>query len=157
MRFNWLFASSLCLSISLTAEPSQADPAQARLGRLAYTAFLCAYYAEISENKIEQSRLFGVGLENARAFVTAYSGNKVTEQEASAEVPVDLMNMLGGPSADFVAGRLFESAKEYAEESVVKRDEGGARLPPDKWNTDPTLKKEIASRKFADENCALIR
>jgi hypothetical protein len=156
---NWTLASSLCLLICLTAPSSHADPAKARLGRLAWSAFECAAYAKISGQSNEQARLFGLGLESARALVVAYSNKQITNEEASTEIPMGVLDVLtgpAGPSTDFTAGRIFESAMQNAIEQVMKWDKDGP-MPPAKWITSPSLAQSIAQEKFSQRNCLLVR
>jgi hypothetical protein len=151
--------SALCLSTCLTVTSSHADPAKARLGRLAWSAFVCATFAEISGQSNEHTRLSELGIESSRAFVDAYFSNQITEREASFEIPWRALDVLFGPSKDknFIAGRLFESATQYAKDQVMKWDANETALPPDKWITDPSRQKSIAEDRFRTESCSLAR
>jgi hypothetical protein len=152
-----MLASSLCFSICLTAAPSQADPAKARLGRLAFIAFECAAYAEFSGQSKEQTRLFDLGIENSRAFVDAYSSNQITKEDFWDQIPLAVTAALVGPSKDFIVGRIFEAARSSANVTVTQYDENGKALPRSEWKTDPSLIKSIAEDRFFKENCSLIR
>ena len=149
---------ALAFSLVMTGAP-RADPAKARLGRLAWIALVCAKYADMSRQSNEHARLTDLGMESSRAFADAYFSNQITEQEASDEIPVGAMDVLFGPSKDrnFIAGRLFQSATTHAYDLVIKSDENGKALPADKWIISASRVISIAEDRFRVGNCSLVR
>lgn len=82
---------------------------------------------------------------------------EVTKAEADSNVPLAVMLLLGGPSDDFMVGRIYEVAVGNAYDEVVKDDENGIEMEPAKWRMDEGLKRVIAENKFRSKNCELIR
>ena len=65
---------------------------------------------------------------------------------------------LGGPSIDFMIGRVFENAMRDAFDAVVKTDSRGTALyNPSEWVKDDEVRRIKARSKFVVSNCELIQ
>jgi hypothetical protein len=120
-------------------------------------AFKCATYAEYANKKDRQKALFGYGINVGRAFLKAVDENGLTKQELE-KIPiiVSMTVRSGGPSIDFILGRLFDAVTGYAFDDIVKKGGTGADLPAKDWITDSEAKKVIAMSKYDKENCWAI-
>jgi hypothetical protein len=64
---------------------------------------------------------------------------------------------MGGPTTDFIIGRIFEGATADAYDKVVKEDSAGLPIiDPSKW-ADDKLKVMRAKNKYQSSNCTLVR
>jgi len=134
-----------------------AQDKEANLGLLMWSAFKCATYAELFGNKDEQARLFNVGYDAGKSFLKGIENQTVTEAELRSKTPVIVRLLLAGPSADFIIGRVFESATGDAYDAVVSRDTNGVPLDPSKWVMDDELRALIARTKYHRSSCELIQ
>ena len=124
-------------------------------GLLMWSAFSCATYAELSGNEREQKRLFDIGYRAGKIFIDGIKNQTIAEVERR-EAPIGVLLRLGGPSVDFMTGRIFEGAVEYAYDNVVKTDNSGVPIvDPSKWATGE-LKVIRAQNKYRGSNCKLI-
>jgi hypothetical protein len=114
-----------------------------------WSAFECATYAELSGNVEERARLFQVGYDAGRSFLTGIQDRTISEAETQ-KAPFGVLLVLGGPSVNFMVGRVFESATRCANDAVSRED-------PSKWVPDNELRANIASIKFRRSNCELIQ
>ena len=130
---------------------------KAALARAMWSAFQCSTFAEMSKNEKEQMRLFSVGLKAGREFIEAAKKNQISEDAFRSQVPIGVSMLLGGPSTDFMIGRIFANATQRCINSVVKKDRNGFLLPINSWVNDDELKRTIASTKYLTGNCTLIR
>jgi hypothetical protein len=142
-----LFAGSTVLS---------AGAHTARDGRVMWSAFQCATFAEMSGDTKEQERLFTIGLKVGRQFVEAVQNRKISPEAVNSEVPIGVIMLLAGPSVDFIIGRIFENATGDAYDKIVKQ-KNGVPLPVDDWVRDEELKRSTAKQKHHQSNCELIR
>jgi hypothetical protein len=120
---------------------------KALLGRIMWSAFQCSAFAELAENKNEQERLYLVGLNAGRTFLEAMKAGQISEQAVKAEVPINVLQRLEGPSNEFVIGKIHAAATGHAYDEIVKRKTGI-------WG--PTQKQEARSA-YTNKNCVLIR
>lgn len=135
-----------------TAYP-QADIEKSQLGRIVWSAFQCATYAEMSGDVAEQSRLFEVGLRSGRKFIDAVKNKQITPEIMTREVPIGVTMLLQGPTPDFILGRIFENAMHDAFDEIVKN---GNPYDTTKWINDTDLRKTRARTKFDNGNCAFV-
>jgi hypothetical protein len=136
-------------------EPAHCDE-EVNLGRVMWSAFECATYADLSGDEDEQKRLFKVGYEAGTNFVDGVKNGEISDSEAK-QAPTGVLMLLNGPTTDFVIGRIYESASGNAFDKVVKRDsDGGLILDPTEWATGEyrTLR---AKNLFQSSNCTLVR
>jgi hypothetical protein len=144
-KFTLTSATALLFtgSMALTAGAQSA-----RDGRVMWSAFQCATFAELSGNTKEQERLFTIGVKAGRQFVEALQNGQISREALSSEVPIGVSMLLAGPSVDFIIGRIFENAMRDAYDNAVK--DGTSRR-------DGELRKLEAEQKYLRGNCALIR
>jgi len=121
-----------------------------------WSAFSCATYAELSGDESEQKRLFNLGYAAGAKFLDGINSQTIPEAERR-EAPIGVLLRLGGPSIDFMLGRIFEGANEDAFDRGVKEDSNGLPLlNPSDW-ADGELRIAKARNKFRGSNCALIQ
>lgn len=113
----------------------------------AWSAFECSSLASIGKNSPEQERLFLFGLDQGRKFIAAHSAGKIKQEDLSNTAPWGFLILLQGPSADFMLGRIFESAQEDALDDIFKTGEN--------LNSDE-VQATLAQTKFRRMNCQLI-
>jgi hypothetical protein len=147
----------LLIASMLSIAPVHADEDKARLGRTMWTAFACATFAELSERKEEQDRLFQTGLKAGREFIEALQNGKISNEEVDSKVPVGVIWLLAGPSIDFIIGRVYSGAEEDAYDSIVKKDASGLPLDIKDWITDKQVQKPKAEAAYLKGNCELIK
>lgn len=127
------------------------------MGRIMWSAFACSTYAEMGKDRGEQERLFKVGYDSGKKMLEGVI-NKTIPDSTLREAPIGVTMRLGGPSVDFMIGRIFESAMNDAFDEVVKEDSNGFPInDPAKWHTDDELKAAIAQNKYLHANCTIIR
>ena len=124
--------------------------------KMAFAAFRCAVFAEMSGDKIEHTRLFELGLAAGRNFVEALRSGEITDADVRAQAPLGVTMYLQGPTTDFMIGRVYEGAASLAYKSVTQQDRSGFPLPVENWVLDEKQKKLLSSDRFMNENCALI-
>ena len=146
------FATALLFGLA----PLTTDAQNARDGRVMWSAFQCATFAEMSGSNQEQDRLFGIGMKTGRRFVEALQNNQISPEAMRSEVPIGVTMLLAGPSVDFIIGRIFENATRDAFDSIVKQ-KNGVLMPVDDWVQDQEVRKLIAQRKYLQGNCGLIQ
>ena len=146
----------LTLTFAMLSVEYASGDSKPNLGRVMWSAFSCAAYAEMSGNIKEQERLFEVAFTTGRKFVDGVKNKTITEIEAK-NAPIGVLMRMSGPSTDFVIGRIFEAATEDAFDKVVKEDSTGSPIfDPTKW-ADDELKVIRAKNKYQNANCALIQ
>lgn len=144
------------LAVAIASAPSQAQTTKQspNLGRLMWAAFVCSTYAELSHNQPEQKRLFTVGFDAGRRLLDEWA---TLPEERQRNIPVGVLLRLGGPSVDFIIGRIFEGAADDAFDKVVKTDGSGRTITdPLKWAGDE-LKVVNAVNRYQHSNCALLK
>jgi hypothetical protein len=129
---------------------------KARLARTMWSAFQCATYAELSKDQKEQERLFLIGVKAGRDFLEALKNGQISRETASNEVPIGVIGLLGGPSPDFIVGRVFENATRDAYDQIVSM-ENGLLLEHPKWVMDEELRKTKAESFYQSRNCILVK
>jgi hypothetical protein len=120
---------------------------KALLGRIMWSAFQCSAFAELSEYKSEQERLYLVGLNAGRAFLEAMKAGQISEQAAKDNVPINVLQRLEGPSNDSVISKIYAAATGDAYHDIVKKKRS-------KWG--PTQKQD-ARFAYTYQSCVLIR
>lgn len=118
----------------------------AKMGRAAWAAFECSSLASVLEKPKDQERLFRFGYEQGKEFLNAVQAGRITAQDLRSIAPSGLLMVAQGPTADFILGRVFESAQENALKDVITNE---SVLHKD-------LQQSIASHKFISGNCEVI-
>ena len=150
------FLMAITVTFITVLSTVEAQDEKPNLGLLMWSAFVCSNYAEMFGDIQEQKRLFDIGYDAGTKFLVGIKNKTIPDAEASRAPWVVLMG-LGGPTNDFVIGRIFEAAAEDAHDKVVKTDKNGLPiLDPSDWISDK-LKVQKADNKYRSSNCALIR
>ncbi len=91
--------------------------------------------------------------------MAAVESGQVSKDDLWGHVPVyvSLFIRQGGPSKDFVLGRMFGFAQEQAYDKIVKQDASGMHLEMKDWVMDERRKKIRAETLYNQSNCELIR
>lgn len=144
------------LALFTFAAHAQTPVEKARNGRVVWSAFQCAVYAEMAGDQKEQARLFDIGVKAGRNFLEALKGPGMPP-EVQSEVPIAVVILLEGPSPDFIVGRIFESAVRDAYDDIVTRDNSGMPLDASKYTQDLELRKSRAQSKYINANCVLLK
>lgn len=151
-----LFAVLLIVATQITLADDAREDNNPNRALVMWSAFSCATYAEMSGNKKEQERLFEAGFNVGRSFVNGVKHKTIAEKEVK-DAPIGVLMHMGGPTTDFIIGRIFEAAAGDAYDKVVKEDSAGLPiLDPSKW-ADDKLKVIRAQDKYQSSNCTLIR
>jgi len=136
----WLLLSSGA-AVSDDARP------KAQLARKMFSAFQCSTFAEVAGKADDQRRLFELGLSAGRTFLAAMGNKEIPEHIVREEVPlIGVVMLMGGPTDDFVIGRIFENAATEARK----------RVSPSNPSFDD-VRKFNAESEFDSSNCDLIQ
>ena len=140
--------------LALIATPALAEEqSDARAARVMWSAFECFQFAQMSADRGNAKRLFELGYGAGQRFLTALEAGEISEEEARATVPIGVTFLLGGPTHDFIIGRVFEAATGKAYDSIVKESELGLTLPVDEWIQDDELRRSRAQLHYLRGNC----
>ena len=120
----------------------------ALMGRKTWSAFECASLSSKTGDTSESERLFLVGYNSGKQFLTALSANKIKEKDLKNQVPFLMLLLLQGPSHDFILGRIYSAAEKNALDDVFNTE--------GKYNPDE-VQKSLAENKVRKNNCRLIR
>lgn len=123
----------------------------------AISAFECATWADMSGYDKEAERLFNYGVEVGRQFLQDAQDNKFTAKDYSSVVPMVWGMNRGGPTIDFVLGKIYTRMADEAYDKVVKVGANGlTSFNPNDWVKDEMLRKQLAINKYNSSNCKLI-
>jgi hypothetical protein len=138
------------LLMSLLAQPLAAQTSRdyAVMARAVIPSFECATLASTMDNAKEQERLFNYGYKAGLAFLAALRAGKVNRTDLDNEVPFSILLLIGGPTPDFVLGRVYAAAEEEAWKALQKHR--GYR------DFDADLQKTVAQNEFSKRNCELL-
>lgn len=121
-----------------------------------WSAFECVTYAEKAGYNDKAEHLFNTGFDAGKQFLSAVQAGTITEEEAKASIPIGVSLLLGGPSHDFIIGRVFESAMRSAFDDIITKDAQGLSLDIKDWINDPELETSIAKGKYLQANCDIL-
>lgn len=153
-KTDYILLILFAMLLSNTSAQQQID--QTNRGRLLWSAFACATYAELSGKMEEQQRLFEIGYTVGKAFLTDIDNQTISESELQ-NAPVGVLGTLGGPTIEFILGRIFALVQSDSYDSVVKEDSRGMPIfNPADW-ADEELEVVRAQTKYRDSNCELIQ
>jgi hypothetical protein len=150
-----IFCIAIWLMFFQTTAMGQEE--KARLAQRMYSFFHCSSLALLAGNDKEANRLFALGINDGRAFLAAVEKRQITQEQMSEHVPVGITLKMKGPSADFILGRVYESIRNDTYTEVVKLDDTGFPLAPDKVILDPEFRKMKSDRNFRRANCELLK
>lgn len=142
--------------VLLIAAPAVGEVTKASRGRMMWSAFECAAYAELAGNKDQQKRLFELGYREGKAFLDAAASGSLSQAERD-DTPVGVLFSLGGPSIDFMLGHIYANASHVAFDTVVKQESDGTPVhDPLKW-AQGEVQRRRAEQKFRSSNCTLVK
>jgi hypothetical protein len=143
-----LVALAVVLAVAPLKASAQSSKEYAVMGQKLWAAFECAALATVAEEVDEQRRLFDLGYEQGKIFVQAIRNGKIEEKDLSGSVPVGVLWKLEGPNADFILGRIWESAFEQATKDAYDAYS--------KMMFDKGVLKQFAKNDFHKKNCSLM-
>lgn len=155
MHLKSIVLAVAALMANLTSTHAAED--DARAAKVMWTAWLCSTYAELSSDVDEQRRLFTLGYSSGQRFIAAAAAGTITADEANSIVPMAVGFLMAGPSEEFILGRIFESAANQGFDDVVKHDANGMYLELKDWVNDDELKASVATNKYLEGNCEILR
>jgi hypothetical protein len=92
----------------------------------------------------ESRRLYNLGYDQGKTLLDAFRAGKV-DQQARSKLPIPVLLMLdGGPTVDFILGRIFESAMQDTSRQLFEA------------SNNKETRKIIAGQNFAKRNCGLL-
>jgi hypothetical protein len=103
-------------------------------------------FADMTGKKDEAERLCNVAIRAGRQFLEALTKGRLSEAEVNSRVPIGITLKLGGPSIDFMLGRIYEGATNAAYDGIVKEEENG--LPLQKCIDDKDRRRMKAEGKY---------
>lgn len=115
--------------------------------KVAYRAFECAHLASSQSDHAQKERLFDLGVAEARKAGDAYIRGELSDQDLS-RTEIMTTFFMGGPSPDFIAGRLYEGAGNHVWINIKAASGGADASLPDM--------RRITSRMYQDKNCELL-
>lgn len=163
LKFIPIFAAVASILYAISAVAKASETKSPRLGFLIWSAFECATYAEMAgnkelpHNKDEQGRLFRIGYDVGVKFLADIKTQAIAKKSAMDQMPWQVAMLLGGPTNEFIIGRIYQSASNDAFDAVSEHDDAGVPLAPSKYVVDPSAQASIAWRKYAQSNCQLIQ
>lgn len=148
LKLEKLLLSIVAISFFITSSTLAETSKECALrGKGTWSAFQCSALAGKIGNIKEKERLFLFGYEEGLRFVNILQSNKIRQSDCYSKLPLAMTWELQGPTPDFILGRVFEVAMEYALKDVYKADNTGSNEEAQK------LKAEI---EFSKRNCKLI-
>jgi hypothetical protein len=144
----WPSAIRACFLVAFLGFPTvlfgQTSEQYAAMGQKLWAAFECGALAEAA-GKIEESRrLYKMGYDEGKTLLDALRAGKVDEQ-ARRKLPIAVLLMLdGGPTVDFILGRIFESAMQDTSHQLFEA------------SNNKETQKIIAGQNFAQQNCGTL-
>jgi hypothetical protein len=104
--------AALFLATFPTILMGQTSEEYAAMGQKIWVAFECGALAEYADKPEESRRLYNLGYDQGKTLLDAFRAGKV-DQQARGKLPIPVSSMLdGGPTVDFILGRIFESAMQ---------------------------------------------
>ena len=140
------------LVVTLTIATSAAAGAQtsgekALSARASWSAFECAYLADMLGKDAEQRRLESYGYSQGLQFIAAHKSGQIEESDIHSTVPSDFLDgSVTGPTPDFMLGRLYESIRNFVGDQVLEDDD---------FHISESEQLNISVR-YGKSNCALL-
>jgi hypothetical protein len=104
--------AALFLAAFPTILLGQTSEEYAAMGQKLWAAFECGALVEYADMPEESRRLYNLGYDQGKTLLDAFRAGKV-DQQARSKLPIPVLLMLdGGPTVDFILGRIFESAMQ---------------------------------------------
>lgn len=146
------------LSVSTVFAEGSAN--YARLSLTVHESFRCGMYAVFAGKEDLVPDHYEKGISAGRTFLAAAREGDIPNEVWQNHIPMYIGWIVrdGGPSTDFMLGRVFEQATSMASDDVIKNDAYGMELPADQWRFDKDLQNLVATNRYQSANCwALLR
>ncbi len=118
-----------------------------RNGLVMWAAFSCSAVAANAQSSADQERLLLIGYRAGLAFIRDIQNRRINKHDLDRQVPMAVFFALGGPTPDFMLGRVYAAAEQAAWEDVDKASSG---------NLDQDIRQFHSKNLFTQKNCALI-
>jgi hypothetical protein len=125
--------AAFLLGVLPTVSLGQTSEEYAAMGQKLWAAFECGALAEYADKPEESGRLYKMGYDEGKTLLDAFRAGKIDDQ-ARRKLPPPVLFMLdGGPTVDFILGRIFESAMQNTSQQLWKQRtiRRHGRLSPD--------------------------
>ena len=144
-------STSLILSGGIYATASESEEALVQKSKLLLAYFDCAAYA--LEPAMEQE-LFDKGLDAGRDFYDGVLDGRIS---SDTSIPF-IIKLTGGPTADFILGRLWETAVDNAYKEVERKFYCGRYSPSGAYSTScsDVERRTHFEAMYSRQNCALL-
>ncbi len=121
----------------------------AAMSRAVWSGFECAALASKINKPDDAQRLFTFAYEQGKTFIAALQAGDVKDDDLRGEMPMIVGWLIrdGGPSVDFVLGKIWSEAQDEALKDVYKTGE--------EYN-DEKVQMLVARNSFSKSNCALV-
>src|ERR1700730_12311747 len=104
----------------LFGQTSETSEQYALMGQKLWAGFECGALAEHAGKAEESGRLYRLGYDQGQTFLDAFRAGKVDEQ-VKGKLPIAVLFLLdGGPTVDFILGRIFESAMQHTTQQLFE-------------------------------------
>jgi hypothetical protein len=102
----------------------------AAMSRAVWSGFECAALASKLKKNEDAERLFKFAYERGKTFMAGLQAGNVKDEDLRTEMPMIVGWLIrdGGPSVDFILGKVWSEAQDEALKDVYKTD--------DKFNSD---------------------
>ena len=137
--------------------PATSGGADAALAaRRSWDAMTCAGYATFAKvGEAEEMRLEQLGISEGRKFLKVLRADGISEADFRANVPLAFYGRMGGPSVDFVLGRLWQVAEEQVGDQLWKKGLWSDASQPEA--PDESEVKFRAQGLYDTNNCKSLR
>jgi len=136
--------AALFLAALPTVLFGQTSEQYALMGQKLWVGFECGALAEHAGKAEESGRLYRLGYDQGKTLLDAFRAGKVDEQ-VKGKLPIAVLFLLdGGPTVDFILGRIFESAMQHTTQQLFEA------------TNNKETQKIIAGQNFAKQNCGLL-
>jgi hypothetical protein len=136
--------AAFLLGVLPTVSLGQTSEEYVAMGQKLWAAFECGALAEYADKPEESGRLYKMGYDEGKTLLDAFRAGKIDDQ-AKRKLPPPVLFMLdGGPTVDFILGRIFESAMQNTSQQLLEA------------TNNKETRKIIAGRNFAKRNCGLL-
>jgi hypothetical protein len=160
MKFTVLSSALVALTLSTTVKANSDKPTPDRVAAMATHGFAlieCAIYAQDSSRYNDRAKpLFAKGRASLTGFITALQTFNTTEQRLVLNKSPLIVNLsLGGPSPDFMIGRIYAAAEQYV---LDKRQTRLKTTNDDGFPIYPSKEAIQADSEamYRDRNCTLL-
>lgn len=119
-------------------------------GESAWASYVCSSLAVIGTNDAEAVRLGKYAYEQGKIFYESLNEGKIGKDDTEKGVPIGVLFAAGGPSIDFMLGRLSESVMNKTFKDI--EDEYMSKY----GKHDLRYYYILADKKFSEKNCDLI-